>query len=120
MGTRKRPKLATHYDGPRAGSRDLVSLDGRCRIGDADEEDIVVLDLDRRGCRVRGIMRAVSKGDPIFLTIGPVGPIEARLRWMKRGLAGLKILTPLSDEQFDEATAGVPAEAAYQPIASPE
>ena len=88
MGSRKRPKLTTHYAGPRAGSRDLVSIDGRCRVGEGDKERIGVLDLDPRGCRVSGIGVAVTKADVVTLWIGPVGPITARLRWMKRGLAG--------------------------------
>ncbi len=111
MGSKKRPKLATHYTGPRAGSRDLVSLDGRCRVGDGDEERIAVLDLDPRGCRVRGITAAVTKADPVLLWIGSVGPVTARLRWMKRGLAGLKFDEPLSDAQLEQAGAAAPSEA---------
>ena len=103
MGSRKRPKLTTHYAGPRAGSRDLVSIDGRCRVGEGDKERIGVLDLDPRGCRVSGIGVAVTKADVVTLWIGPVGPITARLRWMKRGLAGLKFDEPLTEEQVQAA-----------------
>lgn len=103
MGSRKRPQLATHYSGPRAGSRDLVSIDGRCRVGAGDEVEIAVLDLDPGGCRVSGICVAVTKADPITLWLGSVGPIAARLRWMKRGLAGLKFDEPLPHEQLEQA-----------------
>lgn len=99
----KRPKLATHYSGPRAGSRDLVSLDGRCRVGEGVEEEIAILDLDPRGCRVRGITAAVTKADPLEVWLGPVGPVGARLRWVKRGLAGLKFDRPLTGEDLDRA-----------------
>lgn len=115
MGSRKRPKLATHYSGPRAGSRDLVSLDGHCRVGEGEEEAVAVLDLDRRGCRVRGIGVAVTKADPIAVRLGAVGPVPARLRWMKRGLAGLKFDEPLTEVQLaeaEEAGAAPPAEGA--------
>jgi hypothetical protein len=115
MGKAKRPKLATHYSGPQAGSRDLVSLDGRCRVGDGADEAIAVLDLDHRGCRVRGIGVAVTKADPIALWLGPVGPVAAKLRWAKRGSAGLKFDTPLSDDDLQRAAsagAAVPAEGA--------
>ena len=105
MGSKKRPKLATHYSGPRAGSRDLVSIDGRCRVGEGDEESVAVLDLDNGGCRVRGIGVAATKSDPIALWLGSVGPVIARLRWMKRGLAGLKFDEPLTDEQLAQAAA---------------
>ena len=109
MGSRKRPKLATHYSGPRAGSRDPVSLEGRCRIGDAEEAVIAVLDLDPRGCRVNGITAAVTKADVVTLWIGPVGPLTGRLRWMKRGLAGLKFDEPLTEEQLEQAASAVQA-----------
>ena len=103
MGSKKRPKLATHYTGPRAGSRDLVSIDGRCRIGSGTDEAIAVLDLDTGGCRVRGITAAVTKADPIELWLGPVGPVAARLRWVKRGLAGLRFEEPLGEAQLAQA-----------------
>lgn len=113
MGKLKRPKLATHYSGPRAGSRDLVSIDGRCRVGDGAEEAISVLDLDRGGCRVRGITVAMTKADPLQVWLGPVGPVAARLRWVKRGAAGLRFEEPLAEEDLERAAeAGVapPAE----------
>lgn len=103
MGSKKRPKLATQYTGPRAGSRDLVSLDGYCRVGDGVDEPVAILDLDPRGCRVRGIGVAVTKADPIAIRLGPVGPIPAKLRWMKRGLAGLKFDEPLAPSDLDQA-----------------
>ena len=113
MGKLKRPKLATHYSGPRASSRDLVSLDGRCRVGDGAEEAVAVLDLDPRGCRVRGFTAAVTKADIVQVWLGPVGPVEARVRWAKRGSAGLKFEEKLADADLEQAAqAGVapPAE----------
>lgn len=108
MGKTKRPKLATHYSGPRESSRDPVSLDGRCRIGDGADEEIAVLDLDPRGCRVRGITAALTKADVINLWLGPVGPVAARIRWAKRGAAGLKFDEPLSQDDLARASdAGV-------------
>ena len=100
----KRPKLATHYSGPRAGSRDLVSIDGRCRVGEGPEEEIAILDLDPRGCRVRGITAAVTKADQLEVWLGPVGPVGARLRWVKRGSAGLRFDQPLADDDLERAS----------------
>ncbi len=103
MGIAKRPKLATTYNGPRVGERDVVSLDARCRIGDGRIEPVAVLDLDARGCRVRGITAAVTKHESVALWLGSVGPVAARLRWLKRGSAGLAFDGPLSDEDLAEA-----------------
>ena len=105
MGKPKRPKLATHYSGPRSSSRDLVSIDGRCRVGEGAEEAIAILDLDPRGCRVRGLTAAVTKADIVHLWLGPVGPVSARVRWAKRGSAGLKFEEPLAEQDLDRAAA---------------
>jgi hypothetical protein len=102
MGIAKRPKLATRYTGPRS-ERDTVSLEARCRVGEGDETTVAVLDLDARGCRVRGITAAVTKGAPVELWLGSVGPIAARLRWVKLGSAGLAFETPLADEALADA-----------------
>ena len=105
MGIAKRPKLATIYTGPRAGDREAVSLDGICRVGEGEPFPVGVLDLDTRGCRMRGFTAAVTKADVIALQLGTVGPITARLRWAKRGSAGLKFHEPLGDEQLEAAQA---------------
>ena len=115
MGKTKRPKLATHYSGPRSSARDLVSIDGRCRVGEGADEAIAVLDLDAGGCRVRGLTAAVTKMDIVQLWLGPVGPVAARVRWAKRGSAGLMFEESLSDQDLERAAeAGIapPAEGA--------
>ena len=103
MGIAKRPKLATRYTGPRSGERDTVSLEARCRVGEGDEIGVSVLDLDAGGCRVRGITAAVTKGGAVQLWLGTVGPVAARLRWVKLGSAGLAFETPLEDAALAEA-----------------
>ena len=103
MAKLTRPKLATHYTGPRAGPRDFVSLEGQCSVGEGESERIAVLDLDARGCRVKGITAAVTKADRLQVWLGAVGPIEGRLRWVKRGSAGIAFVEPLAEKQVDEA-----------------
>jgi hypothetical protein len=105
MTIAKRPKLATKYIGPQAGERDLVSLEARCRIGDGEEIGASVLDLDASGCRVRGITAAVTKGARVDLWLGSIGPIAARLRWVKLGSAGLAFEEPLGEAALAEARA---------------
>jgi hypothetical protein len=110
MRIAKRPSLTTGYTGPRAGERDVVSLDARLTVGEGAPIEVAVLDLDTRGCRVRGFTAAVTKLDPIALQLGDVGPIAARLRWAKRGSAGLRFDEPLSAEDVARAElSAVPA-----------
>ena len=107
MARLNRPKLATRYTGPRAGDRDFVSLEGRCRVGEGEIEQISILDLDARGCRVKGITAAVTKVDVVQLWLGDLGPLTARLRWAKRGSAGLAFDAALADDQLEEAKSTV-------------
>ena len=101
MAKLNRPKLATRYTGPRAGNRDFVSLEGRCCVGEGEVERISVLDLDARGCRVKGITAAVTKVDTVQLWLGDLGPLTARLKWVKRGSAGLAFDTALDASELD-------------------
>lgn len=100
MAKLTRPKLATHYSGPRAGDRDCVSLEGRCAVDGHAVEAIAVLDLDARGCRLKGITVAVSKADVVRLWFGGVGPVEGRLRWAKRGSAGIAFAASLREDEL--------------------
>ncbi len=101
MAKFNRPKLATHYAGPRAGNRDFVSLEGRCSVGNGAVEPIAVLDLDPRGCRIKGVTAAVTKTDTLQLWLGALGPFTGKLRWAKRGSAGVAFDAPLADQQLE-------------------
>jgi hypothetical protein len=103
MAKLNRPKLATHYTGPRAGNRDFVSMEGRCSVGDGAPEDVAVLDLDARGCRIKGFNSAVTKADRLQVWLGAVGPIEGGIRWAKGGSAGIAFARQLGDEEMAEA-----------------
>jgi hypothetical protein len=99
MAKLNRPKLATHYSGPRAGSRDCVSLEGRCRVGEGNVLAITVLDLDAKGCRAKGVTAAVTKDDLLLVWLGEIGPVGGRLRWAKRGSVGIAFDPPLKDAE---------------------
>jgi len=103
MAKLTRPKLATHYAGPRAGPREFVSLEGRCSVGEGEAEAIAVLDLDAGGCRVKGITAAVTKADPLELWLGEMGPVSGKLRWVKRGSAGIAFTKPLNEHELTAA-----------------
>jgi len=114
MAKLTRPKLATHYSGPRAEGRDFVSLEGRCIVGEGSAEPITILDLDPRGCRVKGISAALTKSDLLLLWLGEVGPVRARLRWAKRGSAGVAFDAPLGEAELDRI------KATALPVAAPQ
>ena len=53
------------------------------------------MDLAAHGCRLLGLSVGVTKNDPLELWLGEVGPVPARLRWVKRGSLGVEFDTPL-------------------------
>lgn len=121
MGIAKRPKLATTYNGPRAGERDSVSLEATCRVGDGESFAVAVLDLDAHGCRVRGFGAAATKFDAIALRFGELDPVHAGLRWVKRGSAGLAFANPLSEAELEviHRSAGYVAPTRVVPLRRP-
>lgn len=103
MATSKRTILTGRSAIARAGSRNPVTLAGRCRVGEGPDQPIEVIDLDAHGCNVRGISVAVTKSDALDVWLGAVGPIAARLTWAKRGAAGIVFDQPLNDADFAAA-----------------
>jgi hypothetical protein len=99
MSTR-RTKLVNQAEVHRR-ERSALTVDGRCRVGNNEPQDVRVTDLDGRGCQIRGFSTGVTKSDPLELWLGPVGPLGARLRWAKRGAIGVAF-----DEAIDEAVLG--------------
>lgn len=47
----------------------------------------------------------MTRGGPVQLWLGSVGPLAARLRWVKNGSAGLAFEAPLGEDALAEARA---------------
>ena len=81
----------------RGGPRQSVVIPGRCQVGERPVEDVLVTDLGADGCRMRGSSVGVTKLEPIRLWLGDVGPVAARLKWLKQGSLGLLFEAPLEE-----------------------
>ena len=53
------------------------------------------MDLAAQGCRLLGLSVGVTKNDALELWLGEVGPVRARLKWVKRGSLGIEFDSPL-------------------------
>ncbi len=95
--------LGVRSETPRAGNRQPVSLVGECSVSGSDPVEVTVLDLDAHGCKVRGLPLGVGKHDDLVLAIGPVGAIQAQLRWVKSMMAGLVFTRQLSADELTRA-----------------
>src|SRR5688572_13134810 len=97
MASPKTSKLSNRPALQRAEERTQVSIEGRCRAGERELQDVLVLDLGPNGCRLLGLSVGVTKSDPLELWLGDAGPVAARLKWAKRGSLGIAFDAPLDE-----------------------
>lgn len=95
MASSKHARLSNRPEKERAEQRTAVSVPGRCRAGDRDVQEVLIMDLAAHGCRLLGLSVGVTKNDPLELWLGETGPVAARLKWVKRGSLGVEFDTPL-------------------------
>ena len=95
---RKRPQILPRTDMLRAAPRESVVIPGRCQVGERAVEEVLVTDLNARGCRLRGNSIGVTKAEPVQLWLGETGPVAARLKWIKKGSIGLAFESPLDED----------------------
>jgi len=108
MAGSKHVRLSNRPNRERAEDRTAVSISGRCRAGDRDIQEVLVMDLAAQGCRVLGLSVGVTKSDPLELWLGEVGPVAARLKWVKRGSLGVEFGTPLDLDVLERLAAADP------------
>lgn len=106
---KKMSKLSNRPELQRADERTQVSIEGRCRAGEREVQDVLVLDLGPNGCRLLGLSAGVTKSDPLELWLGDVGPIAAQLRWAKRGSLGVAFDAPLDGALLERLAQQAPA-----------
>jgi hypothetical protein len=82
----------------RGAPRESVIIPGRCQVGERAVEEVLVTDLSARGCRLRGNSIGVTKTEPVKLWLGEIGPIAAKLKWVKKGSLGLAFGAPLDEK----------------------
>jgi len=82
----------------RGAPRESVIIPARCQVGERVVEEVLVTDLSARGCRLRGNSIGVTKAEPVQLWLGEIGPIAAKLKWVKKGSIGLAFEAPLDDK----------------------
>lgn len=95
---KKRAHILPRPNVSRTDAREPVVIAGTCRIGDRPAEEVLVIDLGANGCQVRGNSLGVTKSEPLELQIADVGPLAARLKWVRKGSLGVTFDVPLDDE----------------------
>ncbi|MCV0383708.1 MAG: PilZ domain-containing protein [Erythrobacter sp.] len=57
--------------------------------------EVTILDLSERGCKFRDATGKLDAEDRVTVKIGPVGPIEAVVRWRQDPMIGIEFCNPL-------------------------
>lgn len=57
--------------------------------------DVTVVDLSETGCQFRDLARILEPGGRLTIKLGPIGPIEAAVRWRRSTKVGVQFSTPL-------------------------
>lgn len=81
-------------DTDRESERYDISIVGTLRTG-TGKRDVTIVDLSEKGCRFYDRMGHLSEGLSVTIKIGPVGPIDATVRWQDQPYAGIRFSNPL-------------------------
>jgi hypothetical protein len=85
----------------RRDERHGLIVNGRYRTGRGLPMDIVLHDLSRSGCQIHDRMGRLEVDQFLTIRIGPIGPIDAHVRWLEGRNAGIQFDTPLNDAVLD-------------------
>ena len=86
------------------GDRQAVAIPARCTIGGRDEEEVLLTDLGKHGCRMHTGAVGVTKTEKLVLHLEGCAPIRGALKWSKGGALGVRFTRPLGDKLLESLT----------------
>ncbi len=84
----------------RSAERHDISIVGKLRTG-TGKRDVTIVDLSDQGCRIFDRMGHLPQDLAVTIKIGPVGPVDATVRWKEQPYAGLAFDRPLYPAVLD-------------------
>ena len=81
-----------------------ISIVGRLRTG-TGARDVTIVDLSEQGCRIYDRMGYLKPGLACTIKIGPIGPVDATIRWQEAPHSGLLFDRPLYPAVLDHIRA---------------
>jgi len=67
--------------------------------------------ISSQGCRLSGLEHTFEPGDTIEVSLGPIGPIDATVRWSRDGSVGIEFESALEAEVVAYFAAIIPCAA---------
>lgn len=98
----------------RRDERHGITVPGRYRTGSGMAVDVTLRDLSRGGCQIHDRLGRLSVEQFLTIRIGPIGPIDSRVRWQDGRVAGIRFDQPLADTVLDHIRA-IAEEAGWRP-----
>lgn len=71
-----------------------ISIVGMLRTG-TGKRDVTIVDLSEQGCRIYDRMGYLSPNLSVTIKIGPIGPVDATVRWQDQPYSGIRFNNPL-------------------------
>ena len=97
----------TGPDEARNKQRRNVGIAGRYRSGRGVSRDVWITDISETGCRFYDRFGNMIPGTEITIRLGPVGPIDAQVRWLDQHVNGVQFLQPLHVSVFEHIVANL-------------
>ena len=88
----------------RTEQRHEISVVGRFRMG-SGARDVTIHDLSEHGCKFRDRFSSLRIGAAVTVKLGPVGPIEAYVKWREHEEVGVAFAAPLYPAVMDHIRA---------------
>ncbi|MEE4450019.1 PilZ domain-containing protein [Novosphingobium resinovorum] len=92
-------------DNDRLAPRGTVLLQARCRKSSWHVFPVELGDLSQGGCSIVGSGESFAVGEVVRLTFANLKPIEAQVRWVVEGTAGVEFRAALKARVIDELSA---------------
>jgi hypothetical protein len=94
----KRAKLVRSGPQDRTTEREPVAIPATCKIGERDDENVLVIDLGIHGCKIHTGAVGVTKTENLVLNLEGCAPIKGSLKWSKGGQLGVRFAKPLDEK----------------------
>lgn len=88
----------------RTTPRHAIAIIGRVRTG-TGARDVTVLDLSVHGCRFHDRFGHLLEGTAVTIKLGPIGPIDAEVKWREKEHVGIAFASPLHPAVLDHIRA---------------
>lgn len=69
------------------------------------EHVVTIVDLSAQGCRLHSPDAAFIENSPVEVRLGPIGPLDARMKWYREDIFGLHFDKPLHPAVLDHIRA---------------